>query len=284
MIGFSALKHLELLVAHGLRVHRRRRLHCDETEKLEDMVLHHVAQRARLVVVACAILEPDGFGNGDLHVVDVGGIPQWLVKCVGEAQCHQILHRFLAEIVVDAENLLFAEDLADRVVELRRGSEVAADRLLDDDAGVPRDKLVIADLFGNVAENRRPDGEIEGTGTILALFQELLQIVPALLGLGVDGDVIETRGEFLDFRLVELPGLQVFFQGVAREPAVFVMGKARARCADDPRRFRELTFHLTVIKCRQQLALRKIAGAPEHHIVKRFDGNDLAAHGMSRSR
>jgi hypothetical protein len=37
--------------------------------------------------------------------------------------------------VVDAEDLLFLEDLADRVVELQRRGKIAADRLFDDDAG-----------------------------------------------------------------------------------------------------------------------------------------------------
>ena len=81
------------------------------------MVLHHVAQRAGLVVVTGTAFEADGFGHRDLHMVDMGGVPERLVERVGKAQRHQVLHRLLAEIVVDAEDLLFLEDLADRVVE-----------------------------------------------------------------------------------------------------------------------------------------------------------------------
>jgi hypothetical protein len=33
---------------------------------------------------------------------------------------NQVLHRLLAEIVVDTEDLLFAENLADRIVEFER--------------------------------------------------------------------------------------------------------------------------------------------------------------------
>ncbi|MNL82699.1 hypothetical protein D3C87_2101390 [compost metagenome] len=58
------------------------------------------------------------------------------------------------------------------------------------------------------------------------------------------------------------------------------MRQGGARGADDAGRLGNLAFHLAVIERWQQLALREIAGAPEHDIVKRFDGNDLAAHGI----
>jgi hypothetical protein len=50
----------------------KRGFHGNEAEQLQHVVLHHVAQRAGLVVIAGAAFQSDGFGNGDLHVVDVG--------------------------------------------------------------------------------------------------------------------------------------------------------------------------------------------------------------------
>ena len=102
-------QHLQLLVAHRIGVHRGGRFHGDEAEQLQDVVLHHVAQRAGLVVIGHAVFEADGLRDGDLHVVDMGGVPQRLVERVGKAQRHQVLHRLLAEIVVDAEDLVLAE-------------------------------------------------------------------------------------------------------------------------------------------------------------------------------
>ena len=64
------LEHLELLVAHGLAVDVRRGLHGDQAEQLEQVVLHHVAQRAGAVVVAAAAADAEGLGGGDLDVVD----------------------------------------------------------------------------------------------------------------------------------------------------------------------------------------------------------------------
>ena len=58
-------------------------------------------------------------------------VPQRLEHRVGEAQREQVLHRFLAEIMVDAEDALLGEGRGDRVVDLAAGFEVGAERLLE---------------------------------------------------------------------------------------------------------------------------------------------------------
>ena len=65
-----------------------------------------------LLVVAAAPLDAQRLGDGDLHVVDVAAVPDRLEDAVGEAEHHDVLHRLLAEVVVDAVDLLLAEDLA----------------------------------------------------------------------------------------------------------------------------------------------------------------------------
>ena len=69
------------------------------------MVLHHVAQRAGLVVELRAALDADVLGDGDLHVLDAAAPPQRLEQRIAEAQRQQVLHRLLAEIVIDAKDL-----------------------------------------------------------------------------------------------------------------------------------------------------------------------------------
>ena len=53
---------------------------------------------------------------------------------VAEAQRHQVLHRRLAEVVVDAEGLLLGEHRAHDAVDLTRAGQVVAERLLEHDA------------------------------------------------------------------------------------------------------------------------------------------------------
>jgi len=120
--GTQRAQHLELFVAHGAGLEGRWRLHGDQAEKLQHVVLHHVAQGPGMVVIAAPALDTQFLGDGDLHVVDQAGVPHGFQERVGEAERHQVLHRFLAEIVVDAEHLTFFERLAHRRVDrLGRG-------------------------------------------------------------------------------------------------------------------------------------------------------------------
>ena len=70
------------------------------------MVLHHVAQRAGAVVEVAARADAERLGQRDLDVGDALAPPQRLEQRVAEAQRHQVLHRRLAEVVVDAQRLL----------------------------------------------------------------------------------------------------------------------------------------------------------------------------------
>ena len=80
-------------------------------QQLHQVVLQHVAQRAGIVVVVGAVLDADRLGHGDLHVVDEVAVPQRLDQGVGEAEHQQVLHRLLAEVVIDAVDLLLVEML-----------------------------------------------------------------------------------------------------------------------------------------------------------------------------
>ena len=59
-----------------------------------------------LLVERAAALDADRLGDGDLDVVDELAVPDRLEDAVGEPQHQQVLHRLLAEVVVDAEDLL----------------------------------------------------------------------------------------------------------------------------------------------------------------------------------
>src|SRR5581483_2842105 len=66
-----------------------------------------------------------------LHVV---AVPDRLEERVREAEDEKVLHRLLPEVVIDAEDLRLAEHLVQGRIERPRRREVAAERLLDDDA------------------------------------------------------------------------------------------------------------------------------------------------------
>src|SRR6185312_11532435 len=68
------------------------------------------------------------------HAGNVVAIPDRFQQRIGETEIQQVLHRLLAEVVVDAENVVFAEKTVQRAIERARGFQVATERLFDDHA------------------------------------------------------------------------------------------------------------------------------------------------------
>ena len=111
---------LGLLVAHRVRLEGNGRLHRGQADELHDVVGHHVAQRAGGIVVAAALFNPDGFAHRNLHVIDVAPVPDRLENSVGKAEGQNVLDRFLAQVMIDAVNLLLARDLEKLLIQRLR--------------------------------------------------------------------------------------------------------------------------------------------------------------------
>ena len=75
------------------------------------MVLDHVAHGAGLLVVSRASFDTQLLRHGDLNALDMVAIPERLEEGVREAEDEQVLHRLLAEVVVDAVDLRLVEYL-----------------------------------------------------------------------------------------------------------------------------------------------------------------------------
>src|SRR2546425_367474 len=134
----GAARNCHLFVAHRLVVERRRRLHRDQGEELQEVVLDDVAHRACLLVVAGAFFDADRLGDCDLNVVDVLPIPDRLEDAVREPHDEDVLDGLFAEVVIDAEDLVLTEDGVEDLGELARRLAVATERFLDAAAGPPR--------------------------------------------------------------------------------------------------------------------------------------------------
>ncbi len=117
----NSTEHLHLLVAEGLRIKRGGWLHCNEREELQEVVLQDVTERARLFVECATPLDADRLCHGDLNVVDVSTVPDWLKDQVAEAEDQDVANGLFSEIVVDAVDLTLAEDFANLAVELHCG-------------------------------------------------------------------------------------------------------------------------------------------------------------------
>ena len=109
-----------LFVAHRVGFERNRRLHGRQSQELKKMIRYHVAQRACRLVKCSTMFHTDGLGRGDLHVVDVRAVPEWLDDAVREPEHHHVLNGFFTEVVVDTVDLLLAQDLFQLFVQLNR--------------------------------------------------------------------------------------------------------------------------------------------------------------------
>src|SRR5262249_18422444 len=110
-------KQLRLLGTYRIAIEGDRWLHANHGEQLEQMVWHHVAQCTGPLIKAPPSLDTDGLGGGDLHVIDMIASPERLEDAIGEAQYQDVLHRLLAEEVVDSIDLVLRQHLEDLRVE-----------------------------------------------------------------------------------------------------------------------------------------------------------------------
>ena len=89
-------QNLELLVPNRIRIAACGGLHGHDAQQLQQVILHHVAQRTGRVVELSTPLDPEFLGDRDLHVLDQPATPQRLEQDIAEAQSHQVLHGLFA--------------------------------------------------------------------------------------------------------------------------------------------------------------------------------------------
>ena len=109
------------------------------------------------------MLDAHGLGDGDGHIVNVAAVPERLEQRIGKTKGQNVLHRFLAEIVIDPEDLRLVTAGGENGVQGPRRFQVIADRLLDHD---PRPIAIarqpgLTEIFWNFAKHTRRRGHIE---------------------------------------------------------------------------------------------------------------------------
>ena len=210
-------------------------------------------------------------GHVDLDVADVVAVPDRLHQPVGEAQYEDVVHRLLAEEVVDAEDLRLVEDRVERLVELLGRGEVGAERLLGDDppaVGATGRQLRRAEQFDDRWGGDRWDGEMEQPPRVPAdgLLRGSDRVHQRLRVVRVGGTEREQLLEGVPCLALGLdqPELGDRVLGVLAE---LLVGRrtVRRRGADDAVLLRQQPGVGEVEQAGQQLALGEIARRPEDH-------------------
>jgi hypothetical protein len=124
------------------------------------MILDHVAERAGLIVVAAAVLDPHLLRDRDLHMINVAPIPQRLKKRIGKPEGEEVLNCLLTQVVIDPVHLRLIEDVKQRLIQRARRVQVMAEGLLDKirvrvrsraSLALPRPLTIIETIPGGVA-------------------------------------------------------------------------------------------------------------------------------------
>ncbi len=190
---------------------------------------------------------------------------------VGEAEGEQVLHRLLAQVMVDAEDLLLPPVREQRAVQLDRRGEVASEGLLDDQAppalrmGMQaRGRKFPADH----PEHGRRRGEIEEG--VAAGFVPGTQEVEALAHLAVGRVVLETAGDVVQPTGEVLPDgcIEVIARCEAADRGVHALPELRrghrlARHADDRDARGEQSVAGQVVERGDQQPPHHVAGGAE---------------------
>jgi len=103
------IEDLCLFRMNGAEMLPRRRLHRQQCDYLEEVILDHVAQAARRLIECTACSNAESLAHGDLHAGYVIAIPDRLQERIGESEIENIHDRFLAQEVIDAEDRVLRE-------------------------------------------------------------------------------------------------------------------------------------------------------------------------------
>src|SRR5258708_33916392 len=99
------------------------------------MVLHHISQRAGALIVPSPVFDPELLTSRDLDMINITVVPQILEKSIRKSEHHNVLGRFFAQIMVDAEGVLLSEPVVDHTVKPLPLLEVISERFVNNDSG-----------------------------------------------------------------------------------------------------------------------------------------------------
>ena len=135
--GSHRVEQLDLAVLQIARAQALRWLHRGEAEHLEHVVLHHVLERAGLVVEAGPTLQRQRFLPQDVDLLDGIAVPDRFQQPSGEPEADQVLHGDHAQRMVDPVHRFLARvahDLGQEPVQRDGVVQLLPERLLEHDA------------------------------------------------------------------------------------------------------------------------------------------------------
>ncbi len=237
-------------------------------EQLQRVVLHHVAQGPGLVIEGAARLDAQVFGNRDLDVGNGVAPPQGLEQGVAKAQRKQVLYRRLAQVVVDAKNLVFAQYGGQRGVDRAVGLQVVPQGLFQHHARCRAVQPHRANLLGHRGEQPGGCGQVHDDAIGLTLAQQRSQ--PFVVGglRQIHAQVVQ-HGAKLGKLLVAGPFGQLHpFGPLGHQLTVLGIAQIVAGHANNAAARRQRAVAKSLEQRRHQLAPGQITGSAKQHQIE----------------
>ena len=177
-------------------------------------------------------------------MVNVAPVPERLENPVGIAKHQQVLHRFLPQIVVDAEYLLFPENLRHNLVQFPGAGKIASKRLFDDNLrpgllaklriGQTRRPKVLHDHRKKTGRRGKVEEPIAGSAAFpIKTIEQRFESVVSRWIIEVIGNVVDALAEALQ-KWVTLAGeLQILFNRLPHFLPKAIVGGGRPSAPDD---------------------------------------------------
>ena len=238
------------------------------------MVLHHVAQSAGVVVEGAALFHSQVFGDGDLDVGDVLAPPQGLEQRIAKPHGKQVLHRRLAQVMVDAEHLPFGQHLPHRLVDGPVGGQVMAQGFFQHHAHVQAIEPHRRDLLHDAREQAGGGGQVHHHRICVTGAQKRGQFGVVVRPGQVHGQEVQHGRKPLELLRAGPLGALHGIEARVDQCAVLVVVQRVTAHANDAPPFRQAAVAEGLEQGGHQLAPGQVAGASKQDKVK--------THGCSR--
>ena len=204
-------------------------------------------------------------------MVDVLPVPEWLEDAVCEAKHEQVLHRLLAEIMIDAIDLVFPKELVQRSVELTGRLEIASEGLLDDHTAKARSRILVesggVQPFRQEKHRRGRHAEVDhavarGAASAIGLVEGTPHGIEAVARIEVVRHVAQTLGKRRPDVIVDRKTSESL-DVVAHRVAERLVGHVGAARSDDGETRRQRALCSERVESRHELAPCQIATCAE---------------------
>ena len=245
------------------------RLHGNGAQQLQCVVLHHVAQCAGFFIKRTAFFNAEFFRNGDLNVGNVFTAPKRFKQRIAKAQGKQVLHRRLAQVMVDPKNLVFTKNLADTLVDGLVGLEVVAQRFFQNDASFGRVQFGDGELLADRVEQAGCRGQVHHHVLCFAFGQSCRQF-GVVVWIGQIYALVAKHGlEPCKFFIIGAFGTLDLLKTRLDERAVLLICHAVAGNANDSAALGQGAVAECLKQGGHQFAPNQVAGAAKKDQIKR---------------